>query len=49
MKKLVRKYGSSLVITFNNEEQKIYNIKEGDFIDIEDIIVIKSGKKHGKV
>lgn len=35
MKKIVKKYGSSFVILLDYEDMKIYNLKEGDIIDIE--------------
>jgi putative protein kinase ArgK-like GTPase of G3E family len=42
MKKVIKKYGNSLVIVFTKEEADIYHIKQGDIIDITDIVVIKS-------
>jgi hypothetical protein len=33
MKKIVKKYGDSLVISFSKEEIKIYDIHEGNIID----------------
>ena len=45
MKKLVRKYGNSIVIKLSPEELKIYDIEEGDLIDFSDLIVIKKSKK----
>lgn len=41
MKKIVKSYGSSLVITFSAEERKIHNIDEGDTIELSDIVIIK--------
>ncbi len=35
MKKIVKKYGNSNVITLDAEDMKIYNLKVGDIIDIE--------------
>ena len=35
LKKIIKKYGDSLVILFNKEDVKIYNLKEGDIINIE--------------
>lgn len=46
MKKEVKQYGDTLIINFNVEEQRVYNIEEGDIIDISDLVVIK--KKRGK-
>lgn len=48
MKKIIRKTGSSLGIIFNKEEQKILGIKEGDIVDIDDIIVIPKEKEAKK-
>lgn len=45
MKKIIRKTGSSLGIIFNKEEQKILRIKEGDIVDISDIVKLKKEKK----
>lgn len=51
MKKIVKKYGDSLVIVFTKEEQRINNIKEGTILDLSDMIVhnlikkSKGGKK----
>jgi hypothetical protein len=45
MKKLVKKYGNSFTITFNYEDRKIYDIEEGDYIEMDDIVVIKKGKE----
>lgn len=35
MKKIIKTYGNTLVITFDSEEQKIYNINAGDVFDVE--------------
>lgn len=45
MKKIVKKYGSSVVIIFSAEDLKIYGIKVGDIIDIEDIVVVSNKNK----
>ena len=42
MKKVIKRYGDSLIILLNKEDVKIYSLKEGDIIDIE---LIKIGKK----
>lgn len=34
MKKIIKKYGNSLILLLNNEDIKIYKLKEGDIIDI---------------
>lgn len=41
MKKIVKKYGDSYVITFAKQEREIYNIKLGSIIDLGDIVVLK--------
>ena len=35
MKKIIKQWGDSLVITINPEEQEIYELKKGDKIDVE--------------
>ena len=35
MKKIIKKYGSSFIITFSSEDMKIYGLKSGDVIDME--------------
>jgi len=35
MKKIIKKYGNSLVIVLNEDDRKIYGLKEGDVLDIE--------------
>ena len=45
MKKLVKKYGSSHVIILDPEDLKIYNIEEGDIIDLSDMKVEKQKRK----
>lgn len=34
MKKIIKKYGNSLVILLDVDDIKIYKLKEGDVIDI---------------
>lgn len=46
MKKIVRKMGNSYVIILNQEDRKIHNLKEGDIVDLGD--VVKVNKKRGK-
>lgn len=45
MKKQLKEWGNSLVITFSPEEQRIYGLKEGDIIDLDDFLVDNGGKK----
>lgn len=35
MKKIVKKWGDSLIVTISPEDAKIYNLKEGSIIDME--------------
>ena len=48
MKKQIKKYGDTLVISFNKEEQRIYKLKEGTIIDIGDMVVV-NGKSLPRV
>jgi hypothetical protein len=45
--KKVRKWGSSLAILLDKEICDLYNIKEGDIIDISEFMVVKDGDKNG--
>ena len=45
MKKIIKKYGGTLILNFTAEEQKIYNLEEGDKIQI--TITHVNGKKKG--
>ena len=45
MKKKLKKYGSSLVITFSSEEKKIYGLAEGDVIEIDDMLLENGVRK----
>ena len=46
MKKIITTYGNSTVIKLDKEDLEIYELKEGDIVDIE-IYKIK-GDKNGK-
>lgn len=35
MKKLIKQFGNSLIITFDKEDKKIYNLEVEDIIEIE--------------
>jgi len=37
LKKVIKKYGNSLVISFSKEERLTYNLKEGDMV----LVIIK--------
>ena len=39
MKKKIKKYGNSLVIVFDKEDIELYGIKEGDWIELEDMLI----------
>ena len=48
MKKIIKKTGNSLCIIFDREDCKILELKEGDIVDISDIVKInKKGGKNG--
>lgn len=34
MKKLIRKFGDSLVISFNKEEQQVYDLAKGKVVNV---------------
>ena len=42
MKKIIKKYGSSHVIIFDHEDRDVYELEEGDIIEL---TMIKVGKK----
>lgn len=44
MKKIVRKWGGNLVISFTMEDQKTHNIEEGDIVDLSDMTVVKQNQ-----
>ena len=48
IKKIVKKYGDSLIVSFTSEEQKIYGIEVGDILEISDMIIIKKSKRKSK-
>ena len=41
MKKIIKRYGNSLVVVLNKEDIKIYKLKEGSIIEVE---IIKDGR-----
>ena len=45
MKKKIKKIGQSLAIIFDKEDISIYGLKEGDVIDIDDMLVQKTQKE----
>jgi len=48
MKKILKKWGNSLVITFSKEEVSINELNEGDILDLDDMIIEKKLKKEVK-
>lgn len=44
MEKIIKKYGGSLIILLDNQDIEIYDLKEGDLVDIE-LVKKKGGKK----
>ncbi len=49
VRKEIKKWGESLIISFDKEDQKAYGFEQGDILDISDMVVIKSeDKKHDK-
>ena len=40
MKKIVKKWGDSLVIVFNSEDRIIHNLVEGSIVDLSDMSVV---------
>ena len=41
MKKIIKKIGNSLGITFDAEDKKIYGMKEGDVVDLTNMHIVK--------
>ncbi|KKM20572.1 hypothetical protein LCGC14_1644060 [marine sediment metagenome] len=44
MKKTFLKWGKSIILSFNEDEQKINGIESGDVADLSDMVVIKKIK-----
>lgn len=44
MKKQIKKYGSSVVITLSPDDLKFYGYKVGDWVEVE-IVKIKKGER----
>jgi len=45
MKKIIKKYGNGFVITLSPEDMKIYDLKKGDFVEIELVKIKKEANK----
>lgn len=41
MKKILKKWGNSFVLVFTKEDMEAYKFKEGDIIDLSDMVVKK--------
>lgn len=48
MKKILKKIGNSLGITFTQEEKRVYSLKEGVIIDLANITIEYPTKKEKK-
>lgn len=44
MKKIIRQWGKSLVISFDEEDQEIFNLMKGDVINIKEMAVERCEK-----
>lgn len=47
MRKTIKKWGDSLVVVFNSEERKVYDIEQGDIVDIEMNLIKRTKVKNG--
>lgn len=45
MKKIIKKWGEGLGIYFDKEDIQIFEIKEGDIVDIDDILIKKTERR----
>ncbi|MEK6935971.1 MAG: hypothetical protein AABW67_04220 [Nanoarchaeota archaeon] len=45
MKKQLKKWGNNLVLSFTIEEEKLYGLKEGDVIELDDMLFEKEVKR----
>ena len=45
MLKKLKRYGNTFVINFTSEEIELYNLKEGDIIDLGDMLIKKTKNK----
>jgi len=48
MRKRLRKYGNSLIISFSEEEKVVYDLEEGTIIDLGDMMVLPNNIKTKK-
>ncbi len=45
MRKQIKKYGNTHIINFTNEDLRVYDLKEGDIIDISEMFKINNKKE----
>lgn len=45
MKKVIKKYGNAFVIRLDKEDMEIYNLGEGDVVELKELVVIEKKKK----
>ena len=46
LKKELKRWGNNLVVVFANAEERVYNLEEGDIVDISDLVKIKKLPKN---
>ena len=44
MKKKIKKWGNSLVIVFDKEDVELYGLVEGDWIELDDMLIQEQKK-----
>lgn len=44
MKKLIKRWGNSLVIVFDSEEVKVHKLKAGDILNLSDKLEIEKSR-----
>ena len=48
MKKILKRWGEGLGVYFNKEDINIFEIQEGDIIDMDDILIHKIERRKNK-
>lgn len=46
LKKELKRWGNNLVVVFASAEERVYNLSEGDIVDISDLVKIKTLPKN---
>ena len=46
MKKKVKRYGDTLVISFTKEEQEIHKLRKGTIVDLSDMVILNQEVKN---